>query len=216
MLPSFVELALQRLTREVQTSELRTMCLQVVIAALYSRPQLLLDTLSAMQMPNIQGSILQQFLKQWLHDADCFLGYACFDALISSSGIIQDTDKRKGMGTSANLWLMSDAFSGHTPCWVSLIACMQLISLIRQILSLISYDSCVCILKSLTMILFGERVQQYYIPAQMSGNNREILLRGEGDFFKLGFGSFCHYSCFLSVSPVWCWQFWSFLLEILS
>ena len=61
---------------------------------------------------------------------------------------------------------------------------MQLmISLIRQILSLISYDSCVCISKSLTMILFGERVQQYYIPAQMSGNNREILLRGEGDFF---------------------------------
>ncbi|KAK7477196.1 hypothetical protein BaRGS_00031581 [Batillaria attramentaria] len=74
VLPSFVELALQRLTREVQTSELRTMCLQVVIAALYSRPQLLLDTLAAMRMPNVQGSILGQFLKQWLHDADCFLG----------------------------------------------------------------------------------------------------------------------------------------------
>lgn len=69
-----VELALQRLTREVQTSELRTMCLQVVIAALYTRPQLLLDTLTAMHIPNVQGSILAQFLKQWLHDADCFLG----------------------------------------------------------------------------------------------------------------------------------------------
>nr|CAD7441129.1 unnamed protein product [Timema bartmani] len=33
-IPSFVELVLQRLTREVKTSELRTMCLQVVIAAL--------------------------------------------------------------------------------------------------------------------------------------------------------------------------------------
>ncbi|KAK7098741.1 importin-7-like [Littorina saxatilis] len=74
VLPSFVELVLQRLTREVQTSELRTMCLQVVISALYTRPQLLLDTLSAMQMASVQGSILQQFLKQWLHDADCFLG----------------------------------------------------------------------------------------------------------------------------------------------
>ncbi|XP_076472209.1 importin-7-like [Babylonia areolata] len=74
VLPSFVELVLMRLTREVQTSELRTMCLQVVIAALYSRPQLLLDTLGALAIPNVQGSILQQFLKQWLHDADCFLG----------------------------------------------------------------------------------------------------------------------------------------------
>lgn len=74
LLPMLVELALQRLTREVQTSELRTMCLQVVIAALYTRPQLLLDTLTAMHIPNVQGSILAQFLKQWLHDADCFLG----------------------------------------------------------------------------------------------------------------------------------------------
>jgi hypothetical protein len=74
VLGSFVELALTRLMREVQTSELRTMCLQVVISALYTRPQLLLDTLSTMQLPNIQGSILQQFLKQWLHDSDCFLG----------------------------------------------------------------------------------------------------------------------------------------------
>ena len=64
------------------------------------------------------------------------------------------------------------------------------------------------------MILFGERVQQYYTPVQMSGNNREITLIGEGEFFSLGFGSFCCYACFLSVSPAWCWQFWSFPLEM--
>lgn len=31
VIPMFVELALSRLTREVQSSELRTMCLQVII-----------------------------------------------------------------------------------------------------------------------------------------------------------------------------------------
>ncbi|XP_061173648.1 importin-7-like [Saccostrea echinata] len=74
VVPSFVELVLQRLTREVLTSELRTMCLQVVIAALYYNTPLLLDTLTKLQIDNITGSILEQFLKQWLHDVDCFLG----------------------------------------------------------------------------------------------------------------------------------------------
>lgn len=72
--PLFVELVLQRLTREVQTSELRTMCLQVVIAAAYYNLPLLLQTMGTLQIPNVTGSILSQFLKQWLHDADCFLG----------------------------------------------------------------------------------------------------------------------------------------------
>jgi hypothetical protein len=74
VLGSFVELVLQRLTREVQTSELRTICLQVIIACLYYNAPLLLDILTKLQIPNIQGSILSLFLKQWLRDADCFLG----------------------------------------------------------------------------------------------------------------------------------------------
>ena len=65
---SFVELALERLTREVKTSELRTMCLQVVVAALYYNPPRLLETLNSTE------SIMTQFMKQWLHDVDCFLG----------------------------------------------------------------------------------------------------------------------------------------------
>lgn len=72
--PLFVELALQRLTKEVKTSELRTMCLQVVIAAIYYNPALLLETLEKMHLPNSTESITAQFLKQWLHDTDCFLG----------------------------------------------------------------------------------------------------------------------------------------------
>ncbi|KAH3857509.1 hypothetical protein DPMN_100118, partial [Dreissena polymorpha] len=70
----FVELVLERLTREVETSELRTMCLQVVIAALYYNTPLLIETLKSVQIANVQGSVMEQFLKQWIHDADCFLG----------------------------------------------------------------------------------------------------------------------------------------------
>ncbi|XP_063236920.1 importin-7 [Bacillus rossius redtenbacheri] len=75
-IPSFVELALQRLTREVKTSELRTMCLQVVIAALYYNPQLLFDTLDKLQtaVASPAESIASHFIKQWIHDTDCFLG----------------------------------------------------------------------------------------------------------------------------------------------
>uniref|UniRef100_A0A1A9X0H0 Importin N-terminal domain-containing protein n=1 Tax=Glossina brevipalpis TaxID=37001 RepID=A0A1A9X0H0_9MUSC len=73
VIPMFVELALSRLTREVQSSELRTMCLQVVIAALYYNPQLLLSILDKMSEPNNEP-IASHFIKQWLHDADCFLG----------------------------------------------------------------------------------------------------------------------------------------------
>ncbi|KAK3603195.1 hypothetical protein CHS0354_036118, partial [Potamilus streckersoni] len=70
----FVELALTRLTREVLTSELRTMCLQVVIAAMYYNTPMLLNILSTLEIPNVSGSITQQFLKQWFHDIDCFVG----------------------------------------------------------------------------------------------------------------------------------------------
>jgi len=73
-IPSFVELALGRLIREVKTSELRTMCLQVVIAALYYNPRLLVEILGKMTMPNTNDTILSHFVKQWIHDTDCFLG----------------------------------------------------------------------------------------------------------------------------------------------
>lgn len=74
-IPIFVELVLQRLTREIKTSELRIMCLQVVIAALYYNPPLLLETLNKLQLPIPSNeSITSQFIRQWIHDADCFLG----------------------------------------------------------------------------------------------------------------------------------------------
>ncbi|XP_033645727.1 importin-7-like [Asterias rubens] len=72
--PLFVEVVLNRLTREVKTTELRQMCLQVVVAALYYNPMLLMETLEKMTIPNTNEAVTAQFVKQWLHDTDCFLG----------------------------------------------------------------------------------------------------------------------------------------------
>ncbi|XP_072278431.1 importin-7 isoform X1 [Pyxicephalus adspersus] len=74
VIPLFVEAALERLTREVKTSELRTMCLQVAIAALYYSPPLLLNTLENLRFPNTVEPLTNHFVKQWLNDVDCFLG----------------------------------------------------------------------------------------------------------------------------------------------
>nr|XP_061796203.1 importin-7-like [Nerophis lumbriciformis] len=74
VVPLFVAAALERLTREVKTSELRTMCLQVAIAALYYSPPLLLNTLENLRFPNNSKPITYDFLTQWLRDVDCFLG----------------------------------------------------------------------------------------------------------------------------------------------
>ena len=89
-IPIFVELVLKRLTREVKTSELRTMCIQVshlihyilkttkyikvIIAALYYNPVLLLETLDKIQIPGMAGGVFGHFVQQWIHDTDCFIG----------------------------------------------------------------------------------------------------------------------------------------------
>ncbi|XP_055963797.1 importin-8 [Sorex fumeus] len=74
-IPLFVQLVLGRLTRGVKTSELRTMCLQVAIAALYYSPTLLLHTLERTQLPPHPGPVTVQFINQWMSDTDCFLGH---------------------------------------------------------------------------------------------------------------------------------------------
>lgn len=75
-IPSLVQLVLERLMREVRTSELRTMCLQVVIAALYYNSALCLETMNRLQGNFGQSTepIASHFIKQWIHDIDCFLG----------------------------------------------------------------------------------------------------------------------------------------------
>lgn len=71
-IPNFVELAVHRLMQDIKSSELRTMCLQIVIAALYYNPALLCTILKDHQFNN--ELIMSHFVKQWLNDTDCFLG----------------------------------------------------------------------------------------------------------------------------------------------
>uniref|UniRef100_A0A8C5MQS0 Importin 8 n=1 Tax=Leptobrachium leishanense TaxID=445787 RepID=A0A8C5MQS0_9ANUR len=73
-IPLIIEAALERLTRDVKTSDLRTMCLQVVIACLYYNPELLMHTLEQLRFPCSPEPITAQFINQWVYDTDCFLG----------------------------------------------------------------------------------------------------------------------------------------------
>eukprot|EP00112_Aurelia_sp_Birch-Aquarium-sp1_P018256 Seg4332.3 transcript_id=Seg4332.3/GoldUCD/mRNA.D3Y31 product=Importin-7 protein_id=Seg4332.3/GoldUCD/D3Y31 len=73
-LPAFMMLALERLTKEVKTSEFRVLLLQVVIAGLYTNAPLALSVLEKTQFPTSNEPITVQFITQWLKDTDCFLG----------------------------------------------------------------------------------------------------------------------------------------------
>lgn len=76
-IPSFIQLALERLTREIKTSELRTMCLQVIIAALLYNPNLCLQVMERLQVSlGLKSSdpLASHFIKQWISDTDCFFG----------------------------------------------------------------------------------------------------------------------------------------------
>lgn len=82
--------------RELTTSELRTMCLQVVIAALYYNFQLLFETLEKIQQPgdNSGESMTTRFIKQWIIDTDCFLGWVWVDSIA-----LQRLKKRNEIGS---------------------------------------------------------------------------------------------------------------------
>uniref|UniRef100_A0A7N6BXR1 Importin N-terminal domain-containing protein n=1 Tax=Anabas testudineus TaxID=64144 RepID=A0A7N6BXR1_ANATE len=73
-IPLFVEAVLERLMRGVKSSELRTMCLQVAIAALYYNPALLFHTLDNMHFPHNPQPITAHFINQWMNDTEFFLG----------------------------------------------------------------------------------------------------------------------------------------------
>ncbi|XP_074051432.1 importin-8 [Macrotis lagotis] len=93
-IPLFVEVVLERLTRGVKTSELRTMCLQVAIAALYYNSDLLLHTLERLRFPHNPGPITAQFINQWMNDTDCFLGHHDRKMCIIGLSILLDLQNR--------------------------------------------------------------------------------------------------------------------------
>lgn len=73
-LQPFVEVILTRLTRNVKTSELRIMLLQVLIAILYCNANLLFNIIGKLQESVPNASITTHFMKQWINDVDYFLG----------------------------------------------------------------------------------------------------------------------------------------------
>uniref|UniRef100_A0A2K5NQU2 Importin 7 n=1 Tax=Cercocebus atys TaxID=9531 RepID=A0A2K5NQU2_CERAT len=103
-IPLFVEAALERLTREVKTSELRTMCLQVAIAALYYNPHLLLNTLENLRFPNNVEPVTNHFITQWLNDVDCFLGKMCVLGLCALIDMEQIPGFKSGFWTDFYLY----------------------------------------------------------------------------------------------------------------
>lgn len=73
-IPLFVEVVMERLMRGVKCSELRTMCLQVAIAALYYNPALLIDSLDNMHLQHSHQPITAHFINQWINDTEFFVG----------------------------------------------------------------------------------------------------------------------------------------------
>ncbi|MEJ1272405.1 hypothetical protein NN561_003255 [Cricetulus griseus] len=108
-IPLFVQLVLERLTRGVKTSELRTMCLQVAIAALYYNPELLLHTLEQVQLPHNPGPVTSQFINQWMNDTDYFLGLfhnPCFSFFYTINGLTEEISSEEEEETSVTAQAM--------------------------------------------------------------------------------------------------------------
>jgi hypothetical protein len=73
VLPSIFELIFQRLQRDCTNTEVRTMCIQCIVAAFWTNTDAVLrifDTYSA----NNNDSVLVKFLERWFTDMDGFLG----------------------------------------------------------------------------------------------------------------------------------------------
>lgn len=75
-IPSFVELAITRLRRDISTAELRTLLIQVVIASFYNNYQLLFNVFEKMEQQSNQPkyTLFDSFIKQWLKDIEVLFG----------------------------------------------------------------------------------------------------------------------------------------------
>ncbi|XP_029597972.1 importin-8 isoform X1 [Salmo trutta] len=96
-IPLFVEAVLERLTRGVKSSELRTMCLQVAIAALYYNPALLIHTLDSMHFPHTPQPITAHFINQWMNDTEFFLGLHDRKMCIIGLSVLMELPSRPGV-----------------------------------------------------------------------------------------------------------------------
>ncbi len=76
VLPTLLQLVFERLGREIVSTELRTMCLQVIIAGLWCNTEVVLQVLDQASAAQNNGrSLLLDFVDKWFNDIDCFFGY---------------------------------------------------------------------------------------------------------------------------------------------
>ena len=73
-IPSFLEVVYTRLKSEITDPELRTMCLQVMISALWCNTDVVLRTFDSVAMSQNGVSIFLDFLNRWLTDIESFTG----------------------------------------------------------------------------------------------------------------------------------------------
>merc|ERR1711990_269875 len=75
IMPKLLEPALERLTKEIKTSELRQMCLQVDIAGIIYNCEMVLTLLDQIRFPNSAEPIgADQFVRKWLSHIEDFTG----------------------------------------------------------------------------------------------------------------------------------------------
>lgn len=106
LVPSIVQCALDRLTKTLETPELKTLCIQVVVAALYANTTLVIELLETIHFPNSKEPITDQFVTQWVKDADQFQGV--HDKKMSVLGycaLLQSSRRPRAVQNSAHLFV---------------------------------------------------------------------------------------------------------------
>lgn len=75
-IPSFIELAITRLRRDIQTAELRTLLIQIVIAAFYTNEHLLFEIFNKLEQQSSQPkwALFESFVHQWFKDLEELVG----------------------------------------------------------------------------------------------------------------------------------------------
>lgn len=74
MTPLFVNLVIGRLSRPIKDNEVKTMCLQVILAALFTNASLTLAVLQEIPVPNQQGGMIRKVVEEVLKEHESFYG----------------------------------------------------------------------------------------------------------------------------------------------
>ena len=90
-MPAILKPPMLKLTQSTQTPELRSQCFVVVIAALFTSPDIVLQLLENTRFPNCQESVTSQLLCGWIENPDEMDGI--HDRKISVLGNLYSPDR---------------------------------------------------------------------------------------------------------------------------